>query len=118
MADRATIIETALVNLIRAWESLPVGNHPANVVGKWLNTTMKASFNAARSALITKPTFNLADEARGWNAGLRAAIRVANEQRSSEEPIKAPLTNAAYDEACRDIAGELSKMLIKETPKQ
>lgn len=52
----------------------------------------------------------LANEGAGWNDAIEAAIKAAQEQRSSEAPIRAPLTNAAYDEACRDIAAALASI--------
>lgn len=112
MTDRTTMIETALRGLLRAWESLPVGNHSSKVIGEWLNTTMKEAFNSARTALAAPRTFTLADEARGWNAAIEAAIRVARGAGSSV------LISLTYDEACRDIAAELETMKVKEASKQ
>ena len=43
----------------------------------------------------------------GVKAERERCAKICEAQRSSERPIVAPLTNAAYDEACRDCAAAI-----------
>lgn len=47
---------------------------------------------------------------------LEEAKRACQEQRSSEAPIRAPLTNAAYDEACQDCADAIDALKHSPAP--
>lgn len=51
MVDRSARIETALSDLIDAWEALPQGHHSPGAVERWLRHHMKPAVDAGRGAI-------------------------------------------------------------------
>lgn len=51
MVDRSAKIETALSDLIDAWEALPEGNYSPGAIERWLRHHMKPAVDAGRSAI-------------------------------------------------------------------
>src|ERR1700680_1727911 len=70
-----------------------------------------ASFSAAMHRAIADRIITL-PATPGWARGVEEAARLVEEPRSSKAPIVQPLTNAAYDEACRDCAAAIRALAI------